>query len=314
MTDKTNLFHKKPLSTAVLFLVFNRLDVTKKVFDTIRQARPPRIYIASDGPRNNKIGEPELVEEVRSYVLENIDWDCNVRTLLRDKNLGCKYAVSDAISWFFKNEEQGIVLEDDCLPSQSFFWFCEELLEKYKDDNRIGQISGNNFQGGIKRGDADYYFSIYNHIWGWASWSDRWKDYDVELKNFDNADFIDILFNNRKTIKFWKDRFADMKLGKIDTWDYQWTFQIWKQRQLTILPNVNLIKNIGFGEDATHTINENEFSNIDCSELILKKHPKAILQNKEADIYTSERMFNKKPLHIRIFNILRKVFNEYKSR
>ena len=125
MTDKMNLLHKKPLSTAVLFLVFNRLDTTKEVFKAIRKAKPSRIYIASDGPRKIKNNEADKVKEVRSYIINNIDWQCDVNTLFREENLGCKIAVSTAIDWFFDNEEQGIILEDDCFPSQSFFWFCE---------------------------------------------------------------------------------------------------------------------------------------------------------------------------------------------
>ena len=155
-----------PLNTAVLFLIFNRLDTTKQVFEAIRQAKPPRLYIAADGARSSREGEAEKVQAVREYIIQNIDWECEVKTLFREQNLGCKYAVSGAIDWFFENEEMGIILEDDCLPSQSFFWFCEELLERYKDDMRVWHIGGSNFQNGIKRGDGDYYFSKYNTFFG----------------------------------------------------------------------------------------------------------------------------------------------------
>ncbi|MCS7029805.1 MAG: nucleotide-diphospho-sugar transferase, partial [Bacteroidia bacterium] len=196
-----------PLTTAVLFLVFKRLDTTKKVFEVIRKAKPPRLYIAADGPRDWVEGEAEKVKMVREYLMNNIDWDCEVKTLFRDKNLGCGRAVSEAITWFFEHEEMGIILEDDTVPSLSFFWFCEELLKKYKDDKRIGMISGNNFQDGIKRGDGDYYFSIYNHIWGWATWRDRWEGYDFELDSFKDDKFIEELFVNKKAIKYWKNIF-----------------------------------------------------------------------------------------------------------
>ena len=178
-----------PLKTAVLFLVFNRLDATKQVFETIQKAKPPRLYIAADGARNNKDGESEKVKAVHDLILDNIDWQCEIKTLFREKNLGCKYAVSGAISWFFKNEEMGIILEDDCLPNQSFFWFCEELLKRYKDNMKIWHIGGASFQNGIKRGYADYYFSKYNHVWGWASWASRWKFYDTELRSIKNTEF-----------------------------------------------------------------------------------------------------------------------------
>ncbi len=299
---------KKPLNSAVLFLVFNRLDTTKQVFASIRQAKPPRLYIASDGPRKNVSDEIKNVEQVRSYILENIDWQCEVKTLFRDKNLGCKYAVSSSIGWFFENEEQGIILEDDCLPSNSFFWFCDDLLEKYKDNLKIGQICGCNFQRGISRGDADYYFSVYGLIWGWASWRNRWENYDVELTNLGNSDFLNHTFDNQKTIRYWKEIFKSMKKKLIDTWDYQWTLQLFKQNQLNIIPNVNLVKNIGFGENATHTVYENEFSNIDNFEIDLSKHPQDISPDKEADNFLSKIMFNKKPIHIRLINKIRKLF------
>ncbi len=154
----------KPLETAVLFLVFNRLDTTKQVFEAIKEAKPPRLYIAADGARKDKSGEEEEVKAVREYVMKNIDWDCEIKTLFREKNFGCKYAVSGAIDWFFENEEQGIILEDDCLPSQSFFWFCEELLERYKDDMRIFMIAGTSYLFNEYEAINDYFFSKYISI------------------------------------------------------------------------------------------------------------------------------------------------------
>lgn len=296
-----------PLKTPVLFLVFNRLDTTKQVFEAIRQAKPPRLYIAADGARESKKGEEQKTQAVRDYVLSNIDWECEVKTLFRDKNLGCKYAVSGAITWFFQNEEMGIILEDDCLPSQSFFWFCEELLERYKDDERVGMISGDNFQKGIKRGEADYYFSIYNHIWGWASWANRWKIYDANLSHFNNSNFINDLFEDRKTISYWKEIYKKMKKELINTWDYQWTFALWNNKQLTILPNTNLIKNIGFGVDATHTIGESEFANLKSFEIELKNHPKEIERNFEADEFTSRLILNKKSFFKRVVDKVKRL-------
>ena len=299
-------FH--PLKTPVLFLVFNRLDTTQQVFEAIRQAKPPRLYIAADGARESKDGESKKVQEVREYILKHIDWGCEIKTLFREKNLGCKYAVSGAITWFFEHEEMGIILEDDCLPSQSFFWFCEALLERYQDDTRIGMISGDNFQNGIKRGDADYYFSIYNHIWGWASWANRWEKYDVSLSGFENAQFIDNLIKDNNTNKYWKNVFNQMKQQKVDTWDYQWTFTLWSQNQFTILPNVNLISNIGFGVDATHTTSDSEFSKLISYDLVLKNHPLHVEINKEADKFTAKLMFVQKTIFERIKYKIKRVF------
>jgi hypothetical protein len=295
------------LNTAVLFLVFNRLDTTKQVFEVIRQAKPPRLYIAADGARENREGESEKVKVVRDYIASNIDWQCEVKTLFREQNYGCKMAVSGAIDWFFANEEKGIILEDDCLPSQSFFWFCEELLEKYEDDMRVGMISGDNFQNGIKRGDADYYFSIYNHIWGWASWANRWKNYDVELEFINDSSFIDDLLENKQTKKYWQNVFEEMKQQKIDTWDYQWTFSLWGNRQLTVLPNTNLIKNIGFGADATHTTGESKQSNMEHFEIVLKNHPASVERNLVADDFTGKMMFEKKSFFVRVVNKVKRI-------
>jgi hypothetical protein len=301
-----------PLNTAVLFLVFNRLDTTKQVFEAIREAKPPRLYIAADGARETKDGEDTKVKQVRDYITSNIDWECEVKTLFREQNFGCKMAVRGAIDWFFQNEEMGIILEDDCLPTQSFFWFCEELLERYKDDMRVGQISGDNFQKGVKRGDADYYFSIYNHIWGWASWANRWKNYDVLLSTMENSNFIDNLIAEKNTNKYWKNVFEQMKQQKIDTWDYQWTFTLWNNNQLTILPNINLIENVGFGADATHTTGESEFANLEAHEIILKSHPRNIEQNREADAFTSKMMFSKKSIFDRIINKIQRLIKGLK--
>lgn len=297
-----------PLKTAVLFLIFNRLDTTKQVFEAIKKAKPPRLYIATDGPRDNVEGEAEKVKAVREYVMNNIDWDCEVKTLFREKNLGCGKAVSEAITWFFEHEEMGIILEDDTLPSQSFFWFCEELLERYKDDKRIGMISGDNFQFGIKRGDADYYFSIYSHIWGWASWRDRWENYNFTLESFKDDSFIDEIFNSTKAKKYWKKIFRKMKKHEIDTWDYQWTFTLWRNKQLTILPNLNLVSNIGFGIYSTHTQGDSELSNMKRYEFLLEKHPLKVERNLEADEYTSKKISLPKPIFIRVVNKIKGLY------
>lgn len=291
---------EKKLTTPVLFLVFNRLDTTKQVFEVIRKAKPPRLYIASDGPRENKEGEAEKVKEVREYVLNNIDWDCKVQTLFRDKNLGCGKAVSSAITWFFENEEMGIILEDDCLPSLSFFWFCEELLNKYEDDERIWHIGGCNFQNSIKRGKASYYFSVINHVWGWASWANRWQKYDFKLSNINNTDFLKKTFENKKALKYWTKIFGMMKENKTGIWGYQWTFTMWFNNGLAILPNVNMISNLGFREDATHTIGESKMANMKTYELIITKHPSQIIQDKEADEYTFKKYLFAGSLLVRI--------------
>lgn len=301
--------NKFELQTPVLFLVFNRLDTTKQVFEAIRKAQPPRLYVASDGARTNREGEAEKVQGVREYIVNNIDWDCEVKTLFREKNLGCRIAVSTAIDWFFDNEEQGIILEDDCLPHPTFFRYCQDLLKHYKDDERIMAISGDNFQFGKKRGEYSYYFSCYNHCWGWASWRRAWKLYDHDMKNWDNLHEGDWLLNlgNKNFQKYWKRIFAVAYSQKIDSWAYRWTFSCWIQNGLTILPNVNLISNIGFNQDGTHTIsNNNPLANMTIEEISFSlSHPPFVIRNLKADKYTQENIFQS--------SLIKRLQNKFKS-
>jgi len=251
-----------PLKTPVLFLIFNRLETTKKVFEEIRKAKPPRLYIASDGPREHKVGELEKVKAVRDYVLNNIDWNCEVKTLFREKNLGCGRAVSEAITWFFENEEMGIILEDDCLPSQSFFWFCEELLKRYKDDMRIWHIGGYSLQHNLIK--ESYRFSRLIPCWGWATWKNRWDKYEFDMQSFDPKE-EEIYKPFLKYGKYVKNTFVvhlkNLK-NNVDIWDTQWAYTCVKNKALSIIPKVSLIKNIGFGSDATHTLVEDSINNL----------------------------------------------------
>jgi len=259
MTEPRSGVQNKRLNTPVLFLTFNRLDTTKQVFEAIRRARPPRLYLASDGPRDSRPGEEEKVKSVREYVLGHIDWECEVKTLFREKNLGCKYAVSGAISWFFENEEMGIILEDDCLPSNSFFGFCEELLNLYKDDERIFIISGYNMQNRWTKWEGDYFFSYLGGIWGWASWRRAWEFFDPEMKDLPNFAKRDG-FRNLLGELPGKQREIDLfnvVNSNMDTWDYQWGFARHKNSGMACVPARSLVKNIGFGEGATHNYGKN---------------------------------------------------------
>ena len=274
-------------STPVLFLVFSRPDTTRRVFEAIRQVKPSRLYIAADGPRDNKLGEDLKVQEVRKYVMSNIDWECEIKTLFREKNLGCKLAVSSAIDWFFENEEEGIILEDDCLPDVSFFPFCSELLERYRHDERVMMVSGVNFLGGQRLTPYSYFFSKYNYIWGWASWRRAWKHYDVNMRLWpefrEKAFLLGIL--DKKEYIHWSKYFDDILSGKVDTWDAQWTFSLWTQNGLSVMPAVNLICNIGFGAQALHTTKQILPDRLLKSEPMSfpLKHPVYILCDKKAD-------------------------------
>ena len=296
-TDKIN--SPASLKTAVLFLVFNRPDTTKEVFEKIRQAKPQRLYVAGDGPREGREGEIEKVTKARE-IASKVDWPCEVKTLFREKNLGCKKGVSSAITWFFEQEEQGIILEDDCVPNLDFFTFCENLLDRFSKDQRITTISGNNFQNGEWRGDASYFFSKYYHCWGWASWRRAWKYYQGDI-NFwpkwkKSKDWFSYL-PDKVERRYWQKIFDRVHAGQIDSWAYPWTASIWYKGGLTITPNINLVSNIGFGNDATHTISESsKLSKIKVDSLGKIKHPKNIERNIEADTFTFNYVFEGKNL------------------
>lgn len=247
--------HMQQLSCPILFLVFNRPDTTQQVFEAIRQARPPRLYIAADGPRPERLGEAEKVQAVRDYVVTHIDWPCEVKTLFRDTNLGCRLAVSTAIDWFFDNEPEGIILEDDCLPSQSFFLFCQKLLDRYRNDERIMLISGYNAQEHWKVDNEDYFFSNFGGIWGWASWHRAWQHFDVEMKDLDRLQKKKTLRHllGKKLGKTREKQFENVVVKQIDTWAYPWALARHKNSGMAVVPVKSLVQNIGFGDDATHT-------------------------------------------------------------
>jgi len=273
----------------ILFLVFNRPDTTGRVFEFIRSVKPSRLFVAADGPRASKAGEAALCQQTRD-VTENVDWACEVIRLYRDENLGCKAAVSSAITWFFRSVEAGIILEDDCLPDLSFVSFCSELLERYRDDHRIMHIGGNSFQQGKQRGPASYFFSNLNHIWGWATWRRAWKLYDVEMKSFPS--FTDghmkgVLDPSEEVVRYWMSNLEKTWRGEIDTWDYQWTFTLWINGGLSITPQVNLVQNIGFDERATHTkASDSPGAHLQAESLGSLIHPALVCRDADADLFT----------------------------
>jgi hypothetical protein len=272
-----------PLQIAVLFLVFNRPDTTAQVFEAIRKAKPPRLYVAADGGRKEREGESEKVAKVRQ-IATNVDWPCVVKTLFRDENLGCKYAVSGAITWFFENEEQGIILEDDCLPSQSFFWFCEELLIKYKNNPKIMHVAGMTY---VEKTDNteqySYHFARVGGIWGWASWRRAWNLYELEMTSYPQAiqeNLFDDLFVGEKEIKELYLGWFKEAYQNTHTWDFQWTYTKIINNSINIMPAKNLIRNIGHGADgATHTTgDEDKYSNMPLNEITFPlKHPKFLV-------------------------------------
>jgi hypothetical protein len=279
---------QKLLHTPVLFLIFNRPDTTEKVFETIRQAKPPRLYVAGDGPRVTRPGEDRQVHLARQ-IATAVDWPCEVQTLFRKENLGCKSAVCSAIDWFFENEEQGIILEDDCLPHSDFFNYCQEILGCYALDERVWMVNGCNFQRGRWRGVDSYYFSQYMHIWGWASWRRAWVKRDMSISFWPewkkSSEWKEYL-PDRVERKYWSKIFDQMYRNEIDTWDYPWIASAWNSGGIAVTPNVNLVSNIGFGPNATHTISKkSEFSEMPVAAIGHLTHPKAVHVDEMADAW-----------------------------
>ena len=243
------------MKTPVVFLIFKRPDTTEKVFEAIRQAKPPKLLVVADGPRADRAGEAEKCAATRA-IIDRVDWDCEVLKNYSDVNMGCKWRVSSGLDWVFNTVEEAIILEDDCLPHPSFFGFCEELLEKYRDDKRIMMISGTNILGEWKSDIQDYHFAYYSSIWGWASWRRAWSYYDVDMKLWAKPEVKERIENvicEKKQYldrqKIWDATYSEM----IDTWDYQWSFARLAQSGLTAIPSGNLVRNIGFTEEGTHT-------------------------------------------------------------
>ena len=293
------------LTTPVAFIIFNRLDTTRRVFAEIAKARPSKLLVIADGPRANRLGEAEKCAQTRA-VIDGVDWDCEVLTHFSEVNLGCKRRVSSGIDWVFEQVEEAIILEDDCLPDPTFFRFCQELLERYRHDQRIGLISGDNFQFGNRRSDDSYYFSKYVHIWGWASWRDRWvNSYDVAMAKWpgirDGAWLTDMVGNAREAT-YWTKILERVHRGEIDTWDYQWVFANWVEGRMTILPAVNMISNIGFDGNATHTTGVSELANLARYSLSFPlTHPLGVFRNTQADMFSEKRCF-RVPLVTRVRN------------
>lgn len=282
------------VQSPILLLIFNRPDTTQEVFKKIRAAKPARLYIAADGPRADRDTDKKLCEQARA-VAAQVDWDCTVKTLFREDNIGCKTAVYTALEWFFEQEEEGIIFEDDCVPADSFFYFCDTMLEKYRTDTRIRHITGCNLQRGKQWGDASYYFSQFSNVWGWASWKRVWKDYDFKLDRYtreEAATQLKKIFTDPFLINDWLVIFSAIQAGTINAWDYQLVFLNFFENGLCITPNTNLVSNIGFRSDATNTPDpHNPNAGIPAQELTSITHPRFFLPEKEADYLLLSREF-----------------------
>ena len=272
--------------TPILFLIFNRPDTTQKVFDTFRQLKPKYLYIAADGPRPNRPGEQDRCTQARA-IIKQIDWDCQLKTLFRSHNLGCGKAVSQGITWFFDHVEQGIIIEDDIIASPTFFHFAEEMLSKYKDTPQIMHISAFNPLGEVSISET-YYFSMFVHIWGWATWKRAWQKYIFQPTQ-EQINQIIQPYHTEGEKKYLQKLGA--ALQRADTWDYQWTMTVQREAGLGVSPNKNLILNIGFGEDATHTTKANPWANVQKYDLPTHIiYPATIARNKKIETQSLQNL------------------------
>lgn len=282
-----------PLKTPVTFLIFNRPDLTEIVFKAIAQAKPQKLFVIADGPRFPE--EVEKCEKTRA-IIEKVDWDCEVITNYSEKNLGCGRREASGFDWVFSQVEEAIFLEDDTLPTPSFFNFCQIMLDRYRYDERVMHINGDNSVNQDRTSDS-YYFSKYMHGWGWASWRRAWQHYDYYMKTwpeFKKAALLKYICENQNEQKYWTGLFDQMHEDPqvLDTWDVQWMYTVWSQGGLVIAPNKNLISNLGFNRpDAVHTFGNDPRSRLATTDIWEVSHPSFVVEDREADQHTFKHIF-----------------------
>jgi hypothetical protein len=300
------------MKTPVALIIFNRPDRTERVFAAIRQAQPSKLFVVADGPRPTREDDKEKCVAARA-IIDRVDWDCEVLKNYAPENLGCGKRVSTGINWVFEHVEESIILEDDCLPHPTFFQYCEDLLERYRHDLRVMHISGNNFYSGKYSRPDSYIFSRYAHMWGWATWRRAWQYYDFEMKlwpQLKQQSSLQDIFCDPHTIMTWTRILQDVADGKLDTWDFQWIMTCLFQNGLAVLPNVNLVSNIGFGADATHTFSA-ESTAVDGLQLSLAtepmtfplKSPDVMLPDSQIDRFMQDALYDyfpKLPKRVRL--------------
>jgi hypothetical protein len=286
------------MKTAVALIIFKRPHTTERVFEAIRQAKPPKLFVIADGPRPDHEGEAEKCQATRA-IIDKVDWDCEVLTNFSDINLGCGRRLPTGLDWVFSQVEEAIILEDDCVPDPTFFPFCDELLKKYKHDTRISLISGQNVQFGKKRNNYSYYFSRHILCWGWATWRRSWQNFDMNMKlwpEIKSENFLRDILIEPAAVKHWNKIFQSVYDNPQDKiWDYQWVFACWVQNSLGIIPNVNLVSNIGFGADSTHFQSLKKINPYqDMQRLAIDfplNHPPFVIRDDKADRFTQVTLY-----------------------
>jgi hypothetical protein len=299
------------MKTPVVLIIFNRPTQTEKVFEVIRQAKPPKLLVIADGSRAERSGEAEKCAAARA-VIDRVDWDCEVFKNYSDVNLGCDPRISSGLNWVFETVEEAIILEDDCVPHPTFFRYCEELLERYRYDARVMNISGQNVLFGRHRTEYSYYFSRYTLCWGWASWRRAWQYFDVDVKlwpEIRDQNLIKNVLVDPYAVKVWERTVQLLYDGYLTGWDFKWMFACWLQNGFCIIPNGNLVTNIGHGSEATHTNDEKSpYNNMLVEAMSFPlKHPPFVIRNLEADKFTQRTLFDYDP------NFFKKVQNKLKK-
>jgi hypothetical protein len=283
------------MNSAVAFIVFNRPEETAAVFESIRAARPRKLFLIADAPRLHVPGEDQLCQAARA-VINAIDWPCEVFRNYADRNLGCADRVISGLNWAFEKVDELIILEDDCLPAGTFFPFCQEVLAKYRDDDRIAMVSGTNSVDAPELNDS-YYFSQAFYIWGWATWKSKWAKYDRNITSWPQArreGILEVTLDEPRAVAYWTSIFDRMYHGVgPNTWDYQWHYTCLVNNWLSVVPKTNLISNIGFGPTATHTTDRYAFAaNRAIADLELPlTHPHFVLPRRDRDRRTQQVMF-----------------------
>jgi len=276
------------LETPVVFIIFNRYEYARKVFQQIRKVAPAKLFVIADGARAGVEGEKEKVQRTREIV-KDVDWECDVYCNFAEKNMGCGARISSGLDWVFSETDRAIILEDDCMASESFFYYAQELLERYQDDERVTFIAGTSYVEKEFSFDASYTFSYFHNVWGWASWARAWKLYDKEMSSWPEVRKTNMLrrqFGFRMALQ-WEDSYASIMKHEIDTWDYQWEYAQQLVNGLSIVPKVNMIENIGLFS-GTHMDSETEHHR---KELELRRgemdfplvHPRKVERNKKFD-------------------------------
>ena len=301
------------MDSPVVLIVFNRPGPTRRVFAAIAKARPSRLLLIADGPRPDHQGESNQCAEVRQIV-SMVDWPCKVDTNFAIENMGCRKRVISGLNWVFSLVEEAIILEDDCLVDQSFFPYCTELLERYRENPQIGLIAGFNYEGSFRH-PYSYYFSSLVPIWGWATWRRSWQQYDERMEGWPEAKRSGLLmrlFPERKIVDYWENQFDQMHDGTgPNTWDYQWVLTCWSRNWLNILPTKNLIQNIGFGDSATHTIKPDPLADIRADKMGFPlRHPSEITHWQARTMRIQKSVF----VHSLLRTIRRKISRTLMSR